>query len=290
MEKYLNLDTAFQQKPEVTNVAQELRKYLKQWILANNPDSKSYDEMYDFVQEKTSKLYGASYFPLSKFERRFASKLYDVLHLENIIHKRITESQKSWAEPNIANRSHKLYTTRKELFEIILSSICISKESEKKVLNTFSPDELVLLCDFFEEETVENITQDGDEQRTQELAAWISDDNDETDVAATFYDRVVQHHEINNPLGTLVKDMLYNRWITYARLYRKLIQNTQLMRWYFWRYPHIFVVSYCEVLTYEQMNNAMQKIFPKHYCLPDMKSYIDRWYDREKPDQQYDDD
>jgi len=38
-------------------------------------------------------------------------------------------------------------------------------------LNTFTPDELVLLCDLFEEEIVANKSVEDDESRTQELAA-----------------------------------------------------------------------------------------------------------------------
>lgn len=32
------------------------------------------------------------------------------------------------------------------------------------------------------------------------------------------------------------------------------------------------------------MNKAVEKIFPQQYCLPDIKSYIDRRYDIEDPD------
>lgn len=240
--------------------------------------------MYDFVQSKKSTLMGASYFPLSKFERRFASKLYDVLHIENIIHKRIISNETTGGDPNIDKRNHKLYNTRKELFEVVFSSICISKESERKILNTFTPDELVLLCDLFEEEVVANKSSEEDESRTQELAAWIGDDDDETDVAATFYDKVVEHHAINRPIGDLLEDMLKTRNITYARLFKKTIENAGIMRWYFWRYPEVFIVSYCTILSYEQMNKAVEKIFPKQYHMPDIKSYIDRRYDKNDPD------
>lgn len=137
MEKYIDLEQAFKQKPEITNVVKELNTYFKQRTIATKPDSNAYDKMYDFVQSKKSALLGASYFPLSKFERRFASKLYDVLHIENIIHKRISASEDTWSDPNIDKRNHKLYTTRRELFEVIFSSICISKESEKKSIKHF---------------------------------------------------------------------------------------------------------------------------------------------------------
>lgn len=289
MEKYIDLEQAFKQKPEITNVVKELNTYFKQRTIATKPDSNAYDKMYDFVQSKKSALLGASYFPLSKFERRFASKLYDVLHIENIIHKRISASEDTWSDPNIDKRNHKLYTTRRELFEVIFSSICISKESEKKVLNTFTPDELVLLCDLFEEEIIANKSVEEDESRTQELAAWVGGDDDDTDVAATFYDKVIQHHAINRPIGDLLEDMLNTRKITYARLFKKTMENAHIMRGYFWRYPEVFIVSYCTILTYEQMNKAVEKIFPKQYPMPDIKSYIDRRYDKENPDEQYGD-
>jgi len=56
MEKYIDLEQAFKQKPEITNVAKELNTYFKQRTQATKPDSNAYDKMYDFVQEKTSKL------------------------------------------------------------------------------------------------------------------------------------------------------------------------------------------------------------------------------------------
>lgn len=284
MEKYIDLEQAFKQKPEITNVAKELNTYFKQRTQATKPDSNAYDKMYDFVQEKISKLMWASYLPLSKFERRFASKLYDVLHIENIIHKRMIVSENTWSDPNIDQRNHKLYNTRRELFEVVFSSICISKESERKILNTFSPGELVLLCDLFEEEIVDSKSVEEDENRSQELAAWVGGDDDETDSAATFYDKVIQHHAINRPIGDLLEDMLNTRNITHARLFKKTMENADIIRWYFGRYPEVFIVSYFTILTYEQMHKVVEKIFPKQYYLPDIKSYIDRRYDKTDPD------
>lgn len=289
MQKYLDLEQAFKQKPEVINVVKELNTYFKQWILATKPDSDAYDQMYDFIQIKKSKLLGVSYLPLSKFERRFASKLYDVLHIENIIHKRIIANEKTWGDPNTDKRVHKLYNTRRDLFEVIFSSICISKKSEEKVLNTFTPNELVLLCDLFEEETIANKSVEEDESRKQELAAWVGWDDDETDVAATFYDKVIEHHEINRPIGNLLEDMINTRNITHARLFKKIIENADIMKGYFWKYPEVFIVSYCTILTYEQMNKAAEVLFPKRYSLPDKQKYIDHRYDMDPEEDQYED-
>ncbi len=281
MHEHIKSDISIRPKPEVVNIAKVLDKYLAHRTKATNPDIVSYEAMADFIEEKINKLMGAGYLPLSKFERRVASKLYDILSTETIIHQKIAKNQ------DTANRDVKLYEAKKDLFMTILGNIYTSKYTEPKILGSFKPEEIVTLLDIFEEETIEIINKHTDEDRNKELAAWVTGDDDDTDAAQTFYEKVVEHHETNRPIWEIIEDITNTKNITRSRIFRKTVENAKVMRWYFWQYPQVFIISFLTVLDYDQMLKAVEAIFPEKYMLPDIRWYIDRWYNIENPDEQY---
>lgn len=290
MERYIDINKAFTQKPEIVNLAIWLDKYFKQRVKTEKPDPETYSRMYDFIKQKKSKILGVSYLPNSKFERRFASKLYDILNLETIINRKIAASWDNELDESTYRRNNKLYETRQELFSIIFTDIYLAKDTERKILNTFHPSELVNMYDFFEEETVKVRSKYDIDQREEELAVWVSGDEDETDVAETFYEKVIRHHEQNRPIGLILEDVVNSRDISSNRVFRKTLEKAHILRSYFKKYPEVFIMSYISLFTYKQMNQAVEAIFPEEYSLPDIRTYIDWRYDIKNPDEQYRDD
>lgn len=277
----IKINISTEPKAEISKLIKIFNKYLLSWAKAEKPNGDTYSEEYDFIQEKTKKLAWVWYLPLSKFETRFVSQLYQVLDLKTVINDKIADTSDNNIDKSTHRWNIKLRETKNQLLMTIIGHIYISKEAEPKILNTFEPQDIIKLLDIFEEETVRVIDKFLDESRTQELAIGVTWDDDNTDTGQTFHQKVIEHHENNRPIGSIIEDILNTKGITYNRFFTKTIQNANIVREYFKEYPEIFIASYCTILDYKQINEVAKKLFPKWYSLPDRQKYIDERYEIE---------
>lgn len=278
MEENIKADISILPKYPMLNLANALDKYMKSRILAENPTVAEHDEMYDFIQKKKNWILGLWYLPLSKHDRRVTSKLYDILSTEIYINEKIMTDEYTEQSHEIVRKYEDIENTKKELLMILFGNIYTSTYVETKILATFTPQEITTFLDIFEESVVSTIEKRDTQERNNEIAAWITGDEDETDVAATFYEKVIEHHEINNPIGIALESLFYSKNISHNNIYKKTIEHANIIRAYFKKYPEIFIIAFCPFLNHTQMHQAFEAIFPEKYNIPDSKKYIDYRY------------
>jgi hypothetical protein len=211
-------------------------------------------------------------------QKSIAKNIYDVFHAK------IKEYQAISKKEETSQQSLNLFEAKRELMKTLIGQIYIASDPDRKFLNTFSPGDINKLCDIFEENMVRSLPEEIDEKRAEELVTGLDDEGEEIDTAATFKDKIIDHHRQNNPIGHILEYLMEEKGVSKSRILRKTIEHADLIHAYFRKYPEVFVISYRWILKREEMHEAVEAVFPKIYALPDIRKYIDESYNKIDPD------
>ncbi len=211
-------------------------------------------------------------------QKSIAKNIYDVFQAK------IKEYQAISKKEETSEQSLNLFEAKRELMKTLIGQIYIASDPDRKFLNTFSPSDINKLCDIFEENMVRSLPEEIDKKKAEELVTGLDDEGEEIDTAATFKDKIIDHHRQNNPIGHILEYLIEEKGVSKSRILRKTIEHADLIHAYFRKYPEVFVISYYWILKREEMHKAVEAVFPKIYILPDIRKYIDESYNKTDPD------